>query len=643
MAVLIPEDISAMAVPSGERKFHSFLKILFESRPDVIGWHSVRVCGKEIDFALLLPGIGLFVIEVKDWKHRNILSTGPADFILRTEQGEETKISPYVQARECGYKVREGIQREPLLCQSSGPKKGKPILPVGHIVVFATIPGKKAQAGPHAARLDPQSTLFEEDLANDGPYLAHPKEGLKTFLEFARRALPIAFPSPTLSGPQVEALKKRVFSDSVIKMVDPTQRRQSRKVGEVAMDHLQEKYAREIGGGPRLLKGVAGSGKTLVLLQRAIYKARYDPSAKRILFTCYNLSLANHVRDMVEHNVPEDRRARINVKPFFDLCGDILSEIVEQEGKNTEYYDDIVSRAGARVVDMPENEKYDVILLDEGQDFSPAMFHVVLSLHRPERDDIMIALDTEQDLYGRFSLKKMGIDFRGRTHMLPSSYRSTQQIFEYAHRLTGKALPPAVDSETGQMFVFPQYAGRTGSAPIVETFPDPDRLVSHLVTEIRHHIQAEKIPPAEIGILYLSKRRGTEPTGGAASTGGKKTLQSFEQLKGMVGPAMEEKSLPNRITSSLKGAGIPVNWFTENSAAKQSFDLHEPTVKIGTIHSAKGLDFEVVYLIDATGNPVGPPSKGVFGDDAAQKYRNLLFVGCTRARDQLFVLIGSYK
>jgi superfamily I DNA/RNA helicase len=290
------------------------------------------------------------------------------------------------------------------------------------------------------------------------------------------------------------------------------------------------------------------------------------------------------------------------------------------------------------VGDVPEKEKYDVILLDEGQDFSPAMFRVVLSLRRPERDDVMIAMDAEQDLYGRFSLKEMGIDFRGRTHMLPSSYRSTQQIFEFAHRLAGKELPPAVDQETGQFFVFPQYLERKGSTPVVETFPDPDRLVSHLVTEVRHNIQAEKIPPAEIGILYLSKRRVPEPTVGAASPGGKRTLQSFEQLKGVLKPAVEEKSLPDRIASSLKGAGIPVNWFTENSAAKQSFDLHEPTVKIGTIHSAKGLDFEVVYLIDATGNPAGPPSKSVPADDAARKYRNLLFVGCTRAREKLVIL-----
>src|SRR4030067_1994443 len=106
----------------------------------------------------------------------------------------------------------------------------------------------------------------------------------------------------------------------------------------------------------------------------------------------------------------------------------------------------------------------------------------------------------------------------------------------------------------------------------------------------------------------------------------------------MVRPVVEEKSFPDRIASSLRDAGIPVNWFTENSAAKQSFDLHELTVKIGTIHSAKGLDFEIVYLIDATGNPVGPPPKSVPVDDAARKYRHLLFVGYTRAREKLTII-----
>jgi len=184
---------------------------------------------------------------------------------------------------------------------------------------------------------------------------------------------------------------------------------------------------------------------------------------------------------MVGHNVPEDRRARITVKPFFDLCG-ISSP---RRGAGREKYGVLRRhrfRAGARVGDVPEKEKYDVILLDEGQDFSPAMFRIVLSLRRPERDDVMIAMDTEQDLYGRFSLKEMGIDFRGRTHMLPSSYRSTQQIFEFAHRLAGRSFHGG-GPRTGQMFVFPSMPeGRFG--PRYGNVPDPDRLVSHLVKEL---------------------------------------------------------------------------------------------------------------------------------------------------------------
>jgi hypothetical protein len=75
------------------------------------------------------------------------------------------------------------------------------------------------------------------------------------------------------AGPQTEALKKKVFADSVIRMADSTRRRQSRKVGEVAMDHLH-------------------------------------------------------------------------------LCGDILSETVEQQGKDTAYYDDLISRAAAPASSM---------------------------------------------------------------------------------------------------------------------------------------------------------------------------------------------------------------------------------------------------------------------------------------------------
>jgi hypothetical protein len=636
LAILIPEQIGSAQVPPGERKFHAFLGLLFESRPDIIAWHRVRVCGKEIDFILFLPRLGLFVVEVKDWFFDTIQAAGPDTFTILEETGEKTRTSPYVQARECAYRVREALEQEPSLVQPAGKHKGKPVLPVGHLVAFPNISRAEAQACPHGERMDPRMTIFQEDLADGGPYLRRPADGATSFLSFADRALPVRFPASPLSGPQMEALRKKVFTDCVITCSVREPRRPARRVGEVAMDLLQELYARELGGGPRLLKGVAGSGKTLVLVHRAMHLARYQPLARRILFTCYNLSLANHVRDLIVHNLPEDRRARVVARPFYDLCGDVLKEPVEHEGRDTAYYDDLTARAAARVGDVPEGERADAVLVDEGQDFSPEMFGVVLGLLRSKDNDFMVATDAEQDIYGRFTLRDFGIDFRGRVHMLPASYRSTQQIFDFAHRVAGKAPPPPMDPESGQMLVFPQYMGRTGPEPRTLSFEDVDRLVSFLVRDIRELIRVDRIPLAEVAVLYLSRRRPSVPDP-AAPPARKDALTSLGDLKALL-PGVDNRRLAARIAAALSSEGIPVNWFTENSARKSAFDLHDPTVKIGTIHSAKGMDFEVVYLVDTTGDPLTFPKKGALQDEPERRYRTLLFVGCTRARERLTLL-----
>jgi hypothetical protein len=54
------------------------------------------------------------------------------------------------------------------------------------------------------------------------------------------------------------------------------------------LDRQQERLARDLGGGYRVIRGVAGSGKTLVLAFRARFLAEHFPSW-RILLTCFNI------------------------------------------------------------------------------------------------------------------------------------------------------------------------------------------------------------------------------------------------------------------------------------------------------------------------------------------------------------------
>ena len=86
------------------------------------------------------------------------------------------------------------------------------------------------------------------------------------------------------------------------------------------MDLSQESIAKNIGDGHRILKGVAGSGKTLVLACRAKYLKTIYPDYK-ILVVCYNNSLCNHLRQMFG----DDFNEKIEVLNFHSLVKSVTN------------------------------------------------------------------------------------------------------------------------------------------------------------------------------------------------------------------------------------------------------------------------------------------------------------------------------
>jgi DNA helicase-2/ATP-dependent DNA helicase PcrA len=64
--------------------------------------------------------------------------------------------------------------------------------------------------------------------------------------------------------------------------------------------------------------------------------------------------------------------------------------------------------------------------------------------------------------------------------------------------------------------------------------------------------------------------------------------------------------------------------------------LDEDYLILSTMHSAKGLEFDVVYVIHAADGNI--PSDMATGSAAEiEEERRLLYVACTRAREQLYV------
>ena len=85
------------------------------------------------------------------------------------------------------------------------------------------------------------------------------------------------------------------------------------------LDFEQEQLARNLGGGHRVIHGVAGSGKTLILGFRCVHLA--EMLRKPILVLCFNISLAARLRSFIAERGLE---GRVNVHHFHEWCGDQL-------------------------------------------------------------------------------------------------------------------------------------------------------------------------------------------------------------------------------------------------------------------------------------------------------------------------------
>jgi len=163
------------------------------------------------------------------------------------------------------------------------------------------------------------------------------------------------------------------------------------------LDKEQIKVAHQVPPGPQRIRGLAGTGKTVLLAMKAAnLHARYPN--KSILYTFHTQSLYNHVRKLISLFY----RDLTTVDPDWD----ILNIRHSWGGKaNPGVYSDLCKRIGAQPLDfasakianqstpfaaccehaltLPFQAQYDFILIDEAQDFPSEFFKVAWKLCRP--------------------------------------------------------------------------------------------------------------------------------------------------------------------------------------------------------------------------------------------------------------------
>jgi hypothetical protein len=226
----------------------------------------------------------------------------------------------------------------------------------------------------------------------------------------------------------------------------------------------------------------------------------------------------------------------------------------------------------------------DYVFIDEAQDL-PAV--VLKALKDSARRCVLVAGDADQSIYQPgFSFRRSGLDLSGRVRILKTNFRNTVQV----HRLAERYRQASSVSDPDNV----PEAFREG--PLPELFQAQDRaaLLESLVQRARLFIEVLGYELQNIGILV---------------------------------PFNEDAAF---IRERLAPLDMPLSNIRD---PEFSFEA-AGSIRVSTLHSAKGLDFPVVLLfLDR------PPYFGSGYDEESllRMTANIVYVAMTRAMDHLNV------
>jgi superfamily I DNA/RNA helicase len=443
-----------------------------------------------------------------------------------------------------------------------------------------------------------EMALLHEDLDPDGEILSDLSG--RRFLQRVSSAFP--FPFKGLTGKQEAKLHFALWPEGRILLPARKGEGKTHFQREVAaLDEAQGRLALWLGAGHQLIKGPPGSGKTLVLVHHCCQIRRYRPHVKRILLACFNIALVSYLKRLIQEKAVGTGEGGIQVCHFFDLCSKVLGEPVRFENESSEYYDLVAQETLDRVkAGKSRVDPFDAILVDEGQDFDDLMLKVVLALLKPG-GDFVLSMDSYQDLYRRRpSWKSVGIQAGGRTHTLKRVYRNTKAIFDFTQRFIGEE-----PTGTAQLALLPEGISSHGAAPEIFKFPDTEALEAFLLKDLKQCVRGGEYKRSETAIIYDDKVYGPDRF------------------------SYDNRALPMRLLRSLEAAGVPSTWVSQDVRSKEMYDVTTDRVSLISIHSSKGLDFDLVYLvgldhIQAT-------------DETRSNLVSLVYVAMTRAKYRLVI------
>ena len=453
--------------------------------------------------------------------------------------------------------------------------------------------------------------------------------------------------------PEITIPRKYILDDhSSITIKEENLTQIDRAVQSYRLDTWQIDMVNKINKGNQLILACAGSGKSVLLISKCFKLASLNP-CENFLITCYNRNLNNYYQWAISQAGFIDRNVRCTT--FLGLCRQLLennsislpSKYTKQ--KADDYYDSLFEKANEALATGQIKERFFGIFIDEVQIFKPEWYRFCFNLLKSKNETdhyFVIAGDKSQDIknnikHGKAPWQGGGSgypEYRGKTLPIETNYRNSKPINDaidryvnYAKKLGQKI---GVDLSSDPELFLRGTAYRPGNKPSIKTLTDfsNEGEAAAICSAIRDFLQ-KGYSEVDIAVIVYNK---SQPY---TSKGWKTHYYSL---------------LPY-----IKQTFYKENWETPSilisGESEGATYGSRRGVTIATIEGSLGLDFRAVILAGL--RPLGSHEKAQIVSDftdlspekleekqeAFKKNINFLYTGCTRAKDELTIILSAPK
>jgi hypothetical protein len=331
----------------------------------------------------------------------------------------------------------------------------------------------------HAGALEvqPQQIIDEKDLASPEEAVLRLERHIKA--KFGTR--------PGLSVTERRALIDRLTrSIGFVQVLGVRMAREAEQIVQVTNEQLEVLNDLEANG-RMLVQGSAGAGKTIIAQE---FAKRLADQKQTVLLLFYNKGIARKARYAFE------RDGTVQASTFSSFAKRLVERVDQAwwdsfKTKDNEFWHTTLP---LKLLDIPENqlEKFDAIIVDEGQDFKPEWFEFLSRILKSGQEShYTVLLDENQDIFKHW--KSFPCQPPPAKKLLTKNCRNTKQIVEYINKRHPTGMRTFDHSPTG--------------APVVERHSanENDEL-KQITRDIKQLTGKDQIPPASIVVLINSPK-----------------------------------------------------------------------------------------------------------------------------------------